>query len=191
MAVIASGCNIILRDRLSSDVDAFIHWRTHGEWRLLDAPWQGVRTSLTPQEEAHLREQSLASCVEQPSPRKMAIIAMKDGRPLGWVNRYSEPHSSNTLMVGIDICEDDALNRGFGTEALGLWVGYLFLDSGVHRLGFDTWSFNPRAIRVAERVGFVHEGAQREVLQWEGQWLNLVHFGMLRTEWEARRETSQ
>jgi RimJ/RimL family protein N-acetyltransferase len=121
----------------------------------------------------------------------MAIIAMKDKRPLGWVNRYSEPHSPDTVMVGINICEDDALNRGFGTEALGLWIGHLFSDSGVHRLGFDTWSFNPRAMHVAERVGFVHEGTQREVLQWEGQWLHLVHFGMLRTEWEARRDTSQ
>jgi RimJ/RimL family protein N-acetyltransferase len=191
MAVIASGCDIILRDRLSSDVDAFIRWRTQGEWRLLDAPWQGVRTSLTPEEEARLREQSSAYRAEQTSPRKMAIIAMKEGRPLGWVNRYSEPHSSDTLMVGIDICEDDALNRGFGTEALGLWIGHLFSDSGVHRLGFDTWSFNPRAMRVADKAGFVHEGTQREVLQWEGKWLDLVHFGMLRTEWEARRETSQ
>lgn len=191
MAVIASGFNIILRDRLSSDVDALIRWRTHGEWRLLDAPWQGVRTSLTPEEEARLREQSSAYRAEQTSPRKMAIIAMKDKRPLGWVNRYSEPHSPDTVMVGINICEDDALNRGFGTEALGLWIGHLFSDSGVHRLGFDTWSFNPRAMHVAERVGFVHEGTQREVLQWEGQWLDLVHFGMLRTEWEARRDTSQ
>lgn len=191
MAVIASGCNIILRDRLSSDVDAFIRWPTHGEWRLLDAPWQGVRTSLTPEEEARLREQSSAYRAEQTSPRKMAIIAMKDKRPLGWINRYSEPHSPDTVMVGINICEDDALNRGFGTEALGLWIGHLFSDSGIHRLGFDTWSFNPRAMHVAERVGFVHEGTQREVLRWEGQWLDLVHFGMLRTEWEARRDTSQ
>jgi len=187
MAVIASGCKTILRDRLSSDADAFIHWRTHGEWRLLDAPWQGVRNSLTSQEEARLREQFLASCAEQPSPRKMAIIAMTDGRPLGWVNRYDESHSSDTLMVGIDIGEDNALNRGFGTEALGLWVDYLFSNMGVHRIGLDTWSFNPRAIRVAEKLGFVQEGAQREVLQWEGRWLNLIHFGMLRAEWEEKR----
>jgi RimJ/RimL family protein N-acetyltransferase len=187
MPEIASGNRVVLRDRLSSDVDAFIHWRTHGEWRLLDAPWQGISTSLTSQEEARLREQFLASSAEQPYRRKMAVIAAKEGRPVGWVNRYGEPRSPDTIMVGIDICEDDVLNKGFGTEALGLWVAYLFSSSGAHRIGLDTWSFNPRMIHVAAKLGFASEGRQREVLQWEGRWLDLVHFGLLRSEWEQIR----
>jgi RimJ/RimL family protein N-acetyltransferase len=30
--------------------------------------------------------------------------------------------------VGIDICEDAYLNRGYGTEALCLWVDHQFTD---------------------------------------------------------------
>ncbi len=188
MTVIASGDNLVLRDRLQSDVDPVIFWQTHGEWRLLDAPWEGVQTSLTAEQEANLRRQFLELYAEElPSPRKTAIIARKDNSPFGWVSRYGEDRTPDTWMVGIDICEDDTLNKGLGTEALGLWVDYLFAGSTVHRIGLDTWSFNPRMSRVAEKLGFVPEGVQREALQWGGQWLDFVHFGMLRAEWEEKR----
>jgi RimJ/RimL family protein N-acetyltransferase len=41
-------------------------------------------------------------------------------------------------------------------------------------------------MRVAEKLGFVNEGAQRELIEWQGKWLDLVHYGMLRGEWEER-----
>jgi RimJ/RimL family protein N-acetyltransferase len=39
-------------------------------------------------------------------------------------------------------------------------------------------------MRVAEKTGFRHEGSQREMRLWQGEWLDLEHFGMLREEWE-------
>ena len=188
MAIIASGNNLILRDRAPSDVDYFIYWQTHGEWRLLDAPWEGKHTSLTEEQEADLRTQFLELCAEEPPlPRKSVMIAMKDNRPIGWVVRSGEDRTPDTWTVGIDICEDDMLNKGLGTEALGLWVDYLFANSNVHRIGLDTWSFNPRMRHVAEKIGFVAESTQREVIRWDGQWLDQVHFGILRAEWEEKR----
>jgi len=187
MTVIASGDNLVLRDRLQSDVDTFIRWQTHGEWRLFDAPWEGVQTLLSAKQEANLRTQFLESCAEElPSPRKTAIIAGKDNLPLGWVNRYGEDRMPDTWMVGISIVFADALNKSLGTEALGLWVDYLFANSTVHRIGLDTWSLNPRMSRVAEKLDFIPEGVQREVLQWDGQWLDFIHFGILRSEWEKK-----
>jgi RimJ/RimL family protein N-acetyltransferase len=37
-------------------------------------------------------------------------------------------------------------------------------------------------IHVAEKLGFVYEGAQRELIEWQGERLDLVHYGMLRRE---------
>jgi len=116
---------------------------------------------------------------------KRAVIATPDNTPLGWVSRYGEKDNPHVWFVGIDICEDTYLNLGLGTEALRLWVDHLFAISDVHKLGLDTWSFNPRMIRVAEKVGFVYEGRQREMRQWQGEWLDLLHFGILREEWQG------
>jgi RimJ/RimL family protein N-acetyltransferase len=38
-------------------------------------------------------------------------------------------------------------------------------------------------MHVALKVGFKYEGTESEVRQWQGEWLDLVHYGMLRSEW--------
>jgi len=182
MCVIASGERVILRDRQPSDVESYLRWQAHGEWRLYDAPWENEHVPTTAEEEEAFRARFLEKCRELSVPRKRATIATLEGEPLGWVNCYGD-ESFPAYRVGIDVCEDAYLNQGVGTEALGLWVDYLFSNSDVHRVGLDTWSFNARMMRVAEKVGFVREGAERELMQWQGEWLDRVHFGMLRKEW--------
>ncbi len=185
-STLITGQRVCLREKLPTDVEAFLRWQVQGQWRLFDAPWEGVRTSISPTEADQYRQRFLEGpAKELPEPRKQAVIALLDGRPIGWVSRYGEERAPDTWMVGLDICEDDCLEKGLGTEALKLWVDYLFTGSSIHRLGLDTWSFNPRMLRVAEKLGFIPEGAQRQVLQWQGQWLDLVHFGLLRSEWET------
>jgi RimJ/RimL family protein N-acetyltransferase len=46
---------------------------------------------------------------------------------------------------------------------------------------------NPRMALVAKRVGFVFEGAERDMVYWQGEWLGTLHFSILRTEWESGR----
>ena len=110
---------------------------------------------------------------------------------MGWVIRYAKEDYPDVWYVGIDIYDDDCLNRGFGTEALGLWIDYLFSHSEVHRIGLETWSFNPRMKRVAEKVGLVYEGAERELREWQGQRLDFIRYGLLRREWLAGRERGE
>jgi RimJ/RimL family protein N-acetyltransferase len=187
--VLASGEKVLLRDPLPTDLDSYVHWQTHGEWRMYDAPWEGVRTSMTPEQEEKVRQGFLDQCSQvRPALRWSALIATVAGnRPLGWVSRYANDRFPNAWFVGINICDDAALNRGLGTEALALWVDYLFANSTMHRLGLDTWSFNPRMMRVAEKAGFGYEGRQRELIEWQGRWLDWVHYGLLRSVWEEKR----
>ncbi len=181
-----TGDRVVLRDQQPADVDAFVNMQRSGEWRLWDAPWENPSAPLTAEEENRYRTQFMENCTkEKPEPRKTAVIAAHTGQPIGTVSRYTLPAHPNAWFVGIDIFADESLNRGLGTEALRLWVDYLFLHSSIHRIGLDTWSFNTRMIRVAQKLGFASEGAQREVQCWQGQWLDLVHYGLLRSEWEA------
>ncbi|MCK4410322.1 MAG: GNAT family N-acetyltransferase [Candidatus Eisenbacteria sp.] len=187
--MIASGQQVILRDRFPSDVDSFIYWRTHGEWRKLDAPWEVVLDHVSADKATELRERFLETCAkEPPEPRTLAAIATLDGTPLGWVNRYHAKGNPDEWYVGIGIAEGGLWDRGLGTESLWLWVDYLFANSDFRRIGLTTWSFNPRMMRVAEKVGFLYEGIQREVREWEGKFLDRVQYGMLRREWEALRQ---
>ena len=188
--ILAKGKLVFLRDHLPSDVDPYLRWQFSGEWRRFDAPWEESEFStMTPEEIEAFRERSLASRQKELDlPRKMAVIVSIEGKPLGWVNRYAKKDYPDVWYVGIDICEDDYLGRGFGTEALGLWIDYLFSHSDVHRIGLETWSFNPRMMRAAEKAGLVYEGAERELREWQGQRLDFVLYGLLRREWLAGRD---
>ena len=191
--IIARGEQVVLRGWLASDCDHFVRWLAHGEWRLLDAPWYGYRTTTTAEDEKRDREWFMKQLKggDESWCGKRAVIGTPDGTPLGWVNRYGEQKNPHICFVGIDICQDAFLNRGLGTEALKLWVDHLFAVLDVHKLCLDTWSFNSRMIRVAEKVGFVYEGRQREMRFWQGEWLDLVHFGMLREEWQGNEKEGQ
>jgi RimJ/RimL family protein N-acetyltransferase len=184
--IIARSTVVILRDRVVDDTEVFIRWQTSGEWLKYDAPWERLVDSEL--ELQGMAEKFLDSCKKQLEiPRKRAMIALPDGTPIGWVNRYSHKGAEDAWLIGIDICEDKYLNRGFGSEALALWLDHLFSNSQYHRLGLETWSFNNRMIKVAERAGFVLEGLQRQVRKWQGEWINLYNYGMLRTEWERNK----
>src|SRR6202042_2579830 len=63
-------------------------------------------------------------------------------------------------------------DRGLGTEALRLIVGYGFEQLGLHRISLEVYAFNPRARHVYEKAGFVAEGVLREALRYGGQGIN-------------------
>lgn len=184
--VIAEGRRVLLCDSIVSDVAKHLYWTAHGEWREYDAPWEQIWTPLTKEQEDQIVDKFLKRFDGEPLvPRKDAIIMHQDN-PVGYVTRYGRERYPDVLWAGIDIREDGYLGMGLGTDALRLWVGYLFENSTAHKIALDTWSFNPRMIRVAEKTGFTREGTERHLLQWQGQWLDGIRFGMLRHEWEER-----
>ena len=193
--LIAKGDLVMLRTIVATDRDHYLRWQTQGEWRLLDSPWAQETTEEKKAEENNKQQTNTqddpapkkqASIIDDSIPKKRAVIATLDNKPLGWVNRYHSRNSPIIWYVGIAIAEDDYLNRGYGTQALKLWVDHLFANSEYHKLCLDTWSFNPRMMRAAEKVGFIYEGSQRQMQFWESKWLDFVHYGMLREEWENR-----
>ena len=181
--VIARGEWVMLRDWLATDVEPFVRWLAQGEWQKFDAPWETAIIDVDEEKNRKWLEKHLKNG-DDSWFNKRAVIAKLDNTPLGWVNHYGEEGNPDVFYVGIAICEDAFLNRGMGTEALKLWIDYLFTVFDMHKLSLDTCSFNPRMVRVAEKVGFEYEGCQREMQQWQGEWLDRLHFGILRTEWQ-------
>jgi RimJ/RimL family protein N-acetyltransferase len=180
------GDRTLLRDFVPEDVERFIYWQTHGEWRQYDAPWEGFGDHLPPVQEEKIRGHFLKlGQSDQPLPRGRAMICLReDHTPLGTVNRYGDPRFPAVYYIGINICEDRFINQGLGTEAFSLWIDYLFDNSSAHKIECHTWSLNPRMVRVAEKLGFKYEGRERELVQWQGEWQDRIRYGMLRSEWQ-------
>ncbi|NQU04875.1 MAG: GNAT family N-acetyltransferase, partial [Calditrichaeota bacterium] len=142
--VIASGDKVILRDYVPTDIDSIIHWNFHGEHLKFDAPWEHVNKKWTDEQIANFREGFLERISQKKTvPRGNVIIASMDNVPIGSVNKYFQKDIKDAPLLGISIKEDEYLNQGLGTEALKLWLDYQFANSDCHRIGAETWSFNP------------------------------------------------
>ncbi|MFD7158544.1 GNAT family N-acetyltransferase [Kribbella sp. NPDC059898] len=74
-------------------------------------------------------------------------------------------------------------NRGLGSEATRLIVGYGIEELGLHRISLGVYAFNPRAQRAYEKAGFKREGVLRDALRWDGEWVDEIVMSVLATEW--------
>jgi RimJ/RimL family protein N-acetyltransferase len=80
-------------------------------------------------------------------------------------------------------------NRGLGTEATRLIVGYGFERLGLHRISLEVYAFNPRARRAYEKAGFRAEGVLRESLRYGEQWIDATVMSILAPEWPPTEGT--
>lgn len=111
-----------------------------------------------------------------------AIVLASDGSHIGEVvlNDYDEDNSSIGFRIALNA--DARFGQGFGTEATRAVVGHAFDVIGVHRISLEVYAFNPRAQRVYQKVGFRVEGRLRDALHWNGEWIDAVVMGMLKTD---------
>ena len=69
--------------------------------------------------------------------------------------------------------------RRASDEAARLLQQHLFHDLGYHRLQLEIYRFNDRAMRHAERSGYVCEGVKRSAYWRHGDWVDGVLFGLV------------
>lgn len=88
---------------------------------------------------------------------------------------------------GFRIWISGARDKGLGTEATRLTMRHAFEEQGVNRVELEVYDFNPRARRVYEKVGFVHEGVKRQALRFEDEWVDAHIMSILAAEWAKHR----
>ena len=73
----------------------------------------------------------------------------------------------------------DFRGRHVGDEAARLIQSHLIHDLGFHRLQLEVYGFNERAMRHAERSGFLREGVRRKAYRRHGEWVDGVIYGLV------------
>lgn len=178
------GDKVKLRQITMDDVPelwTMIYGTKKPEWKKWDAPY----FPLQPEPYQYFAESFVPLLKEKP-PRYAAIEI--DGRFKGTVSYYWECRPTRWLECGIVIYDPQFWNGGYGTEAVKLWVGYLFENTEVARIGMTTWSGNARVMKCAEKAGFTLEGRLRKVRYYDGVYYDSIRYGILREEWHIYGE---
>jgi RimJ/RimL family protein N-acetyltransferase len=75
--------------------------------------------------------------------------------------------------------------KGYGTESLELLFRFYFLELGYQKAETGVYAFNEPSLRFHEAFGFVLEGRRRRAVFTQGDYHDLVLFGMTNEEFLA------
>jgi len=109
-------------------------------------------------------------------------VVEADGRLAGTMGFEAINRRSRIAHLGGLALHPDFRGRGLADEAARWLRRHLLLDLGFHRLQLEVYGFNERAMRHAERVGFVREGVKRRAYRRHGAWHDGVLFGLTRED---------
>jgi RimJ/RimL family protein N-acetyltransferase len=112
------------------------------------------------------------------------FIIEVDGQRAGVMAFETFSHRSRIADLRGLMLHPDFRGRGIADAAARLLVRHLLFDLDYHRVQLECYGFNERAIKHAERAGFVKEGVKRSAYWRHGKWVDGVIFGLVREDLE-------
>jgi len=158
--------NVILRPMCESDIIDNEQWNTtETEWMNWDAPWEEDEPFDVEEERRNLHK----AISNPPKVYGGLELDTDEGRHIGSVSRYFDCGDKNAVCVGIDIPPVDARNKGYGKNALILWMAYIFENMDIEEIYTQTWSGNYPMVKLAEKIGFEEIGRVRGMRKVRGE----------------------
>ena len=111
-----------------------------------------------------------------------AIVKLENDELIGNCGFANVSHQNRIGTVGIFIGDENNRSNGYGTEALKLLLDYGFNYLNLNNIMLTVKSFNERAIKCYEKVGFKEFGRRRESYYLNGKYYDDVYMDILSKE---------
>lgn len=116
----------------------------------------------------------------------LMIVEKSNNRAIGFIRLNFIDTVSRNMWLRIVVGDAKARGKNYAEDALRGVLEWLFSEQNVHRVTLETYETNTRAIKFFEKLGFKQEGLMREAVYVEGEYYNIVAFGLLRQEFEKK-----
>lgn len=114
-----------------------------------------------------------------------AIVNLENNKLIGNSSIMNINHKNRIAEVGIFIGDESNRNKGYGAETLNLLLDYGFNYLNLNNIMLTVKSFNERAIKCYEKVGFKEFGRRRESYFLNGKYYDDVHMDILVNEFKG------
>jgi len=175
------GKSVLLRPVKRSDISYFLKWFNDPEV----IQYVGMYLPMTEMAEEKYIEELGTTRARSDAPFVIEVIEGASTKPIGSCGLHGINSKDNHATFGIVIGEKDYWSKSYGTEAARLLVNYGFQQLNLHRISSTAVAFNERSIKLHKKVGFREEGRLRQAMFKNGQYHDLVQFGILREEWRV------
>jgi RimJ/RimL family protein N-acetyltransferase len=170
-----AGDGFVLRRAGADDVGFMVELAAHEDVE----PFMAAMAART---EDDVREE-LRQADEEPAFYGRFIVEVEGERAGVMAFEVSSRRSRIANLRGLMLAPEFR-GRGIADAAARLLVRHLVFDLDYHRVQLECYGFNERAIRHAERAGFVQEGVKRKAYRRHDEWVDSVLFGLVREDLE-------
>jgi RimJ/RimL family protein N-acetyltransferase len=133
-----------------------------------------------PEVKAFIENQKSIPLFERDQCTNFAIERKADGKLLGLVTMVPRKHSKGELGYALNV---NYRGQGYATEAARALVDYCFNTLGYHRIEAITSNVNTGSWKLMERLGMRREGQLRQAETRDNQWVDVLYYGILESEW--------
>jgi UDP-4-amino-4,6-dideoxy-N-acetyl-beta-L-altrosamine N-acetyltransferase len=166
----------VFRDILDDDLEMILNWR--------NAP--SVRQNMYTRHEISLEEHHRWWKVVCSRNDQRYFLYENAGTPLGVVG-FTQINTSDLNSSWAFYASPDS-PRGTGSRMEFLALEKAFGEIGLHKLYCEVLDFNEPVVKLHKKFGFNVEGIFREQHQVDGDYVDVIRLGILKSEWESIRE---
>ncbi|WP_409254209.1 GNAT family N-acetyltransferase [Bacillus sp. SCS-153A] len=112
----------------------------------------------------------------------LVIVLRKTDEVIGDLALNEIDHLNRNANIRIALHDPQYFGKGYGTEALKLILEHGFMTLNLYRIGLCVYSYNARARKSYEKLGFKQEGVIRSELFYDGEFHDNIVMGLLRDE---------
>lgn len=174
------GYRIRLRAPRDADLPVLYRWYNDPE---TIAPFD--RFSIETFEEFEHAVQGAAKDPTSLAPR-FVVERKSDGKTIGFVGHYRAHPVLELTDVWYVLGDVGERGKGYGREAVGLLIDYLFHALGLGRVGATCDVANVPSSKLLDRVGLRREGTLQSALFHHSSWHDVLVYGITRDEWANR-----
>ncbi|GAA1188752.1 GNAT family N-acetyltransferase [Nesterenkonia xinjiangensis] len=121
---------------------------------------------------------------DSPGAVGYTVTRAHDGEVAGHVSLHSLTVPARIATLGI-VLGPPAQGQGLGEEAVSLMLRLAFDEMGARKVELKVFSFNDRAKRLYDKLGFCVEGRRREAVLHGGRFHDEISMGLLEPEYRA------
>jgi len=120
---------------------------------------------------------------------QFVIVLKENDTPIGSIAINNIDNLNQKATVGIFIGEINNHNKGYGTEALSLLIGYGFDILNLNNIMLAVFSFNEKAIACYKKVGFKEIGRRRNCKYIRNIRYDEIFMDIIRDEYYANKNS--
>lgn len=166
-------------------------WETYFAWNFDDAQTRPLYFIPFPQSREAVRR-----WVEQESTKpttddnvRFTIARVEDDVAVGDLGLREADPRVGTFTYGLNVKRGEQ-RKGYANEAVRLLLRYYFQERRYQKVTVSVYSFNEASMRLHERLGFQLEGQLRRMVYTDGNYHDLLMYGMTVEEFRAKHLTS-